>query len=797
MSHEQLSNEIQRGFKGAVVFVDDFVGSGQQFVRTWDRSLRTQYESFKALAPVSQAKFYYCPAFCTQYGLNKIKSACAGVSVNPGVLIPDNYGVLHPDSIVWPSHLRSTAADFLYSASMRAGIPKEKWRGFASLGLTIAFEDSVPDATLPMMYWENNRVASTHAKDRMMSDIHNVNSDTLARLSELFGAHKAEWLGARLFELFSTPSYFPLITTSRPCILVGGRGTGKTTVLRGLSYQGRFELENHNKKSIPSWPYYGFYHRVDTNKVGAFKGPELTDIEWLRHFGHYMNLLMCGQVLRFLDWFQTTSQTSTELLEDDLASISAAFNLESPSSNRDLLQLLERSLIEFEAHINNVADGSGPSLSMQGAPIRLLLESVKRLDVFADKLFFFLIDEYENLEDYQQQLMNTLIKHSGELYSFKICARELGWRVHNTTSGNESLISPADYIRIDIAEVMQDKGFEEFSHKVCQDRLTALVEGNDQVGIEIKELFPPISEEEEATLLGIEDHNRDLLQELKKIGPPEIVERLTPMEICLLGYWAKSHNQSLNEAFEDFKKNSHIWRTRLDNYKHALLFTIRRGRTGISKYYAGWDTFIQLSGGNIRFLLQLVEESLTRHLRAGQELYTPLTPALQTRAAQAIGRTNLTELEGLSVHGAQLAKLLLGLGRILGIMAAFPEGHAPEVNQFEVVRGPGVSTQQNDADTLLTAAVMHLALARHSGSKLSDVNQTRDWDYAIYPIFAPFFNFSYRRKRKMRLTPDQVLALVNSSKQAISQILADKKQHREETLPEQLRLFEAFYAQSD
>ena len=639
-------------------------------------------------------------------------------------------------------------------------------------------------------------MASTHAKDSMMSDSHNGNSDALVRLSELFGAHKAEWLGPRLFDLFSAPSYFPQMTTSRPCILIGGRGTGKTTVLRGLSYQGRFELENRNERSIPSWPYYGFYYRVDTNKVGAFKGPELSDIEWLRHFGHYMNLLMCVQVLRFLYWFQTTSQTSTELLEDDLASISAGFNLQSPSSNKHLLQLLERSLIEFEAHINNVADGSGPSLSMQGAPIRLLIESVKRLDVFADKLFFFLIDEYENLEDYQQQLMNTLIKHSGELYSFKICVRELGWRVHNTTSGYESLISPADYIRIDISEVMQDKGFEEFSHKVCQDRLTALVEGNDQVVVEIRELLPPISEEEEATLLGVEDHNKEILRELQEIGPTEIVERLTPMEVCLLGYWAKSHNQSLNEAFEDFQKNTRTWRTRLNNYRHALLYTLRRGRPGIRKYYAGWDTFIQLSGGNIRFLLQLVEESLTRHLRAGRGLHQPLTPDLQTQAAQAIGRTNLTELEGMSVHGAQLAKLLLGLGRILGVMAASPEGHAPEVNQFEVVGSPGGSAQQNDADTLLTAAVMHLALARHSGSKLSDVSETRDWDYAIYPIFAPFFNFSYRRKRKMRLTPDQVLALVHSTNRAISQILADKNRNPEETLPEQLRLFEAFYAQS-
>ena len=129
-------------------------------------------------------------------------------------------------------------------------------------------------------------------------------------------------------------------------------------------------------------------------------------------------------------------------------------------------------------------------------------------------------------------------------------------------------------------------------------------------------------------------------------------------------------------------------------------------------------------------------------------------------------------------------------------MADFPEGHAPEVNQFKIAGGPAGSPQQKEADTLLDAAVMHLALARHSGSKLADVTETRDWDYTIYPIFAPFFNFSYRRKRKMRLTPEQVLALVRSPKSAIAQVLADKNRRVEETLPEQLRLFEAFYAES-
>ena len=374
----------------------------------------------------------------------------------------------------------------------------------------------------------------------MISESGQANAEMLARLSELFGAHKAEWLGPRLFHLFSAPSYFPQMTTSRPCILVGGRGTGKTTVLRGLSYQGQYELEKRNPKSVPSWPYYGFYYRVDTNKVGAFKGPELSEIEWLRHFGHYINLLMCVQVLRFLSWFQATTQLSTELKEDDLGSVAIAFNLPAPNCNENLLQLLERSLTEFEAHINNVADRAGPKLSLQGAPVAHLLESVRRHEVFADKLFFFLIDEYENLEDYQQKLMNTLIKQSGELYSFKICVRELGWRVRNTLAENEYLVSPADYIRIDITDVMQGAQFEDFSHRVCQDRLAALVEVNHQDVAELRALLPSISEEEEARLLGIEDHNREVSRNLQEIVPMEIVESLSPMEICLLEFWGKA-----------------------------------------------------------------------------------------------------------------------------------------------------------------------------------------------------------------------------------------------------------------
>ena len=162
MSPQEACQKIQSASSGAVVFVDDFVGSGNQFIATWTRTYRTSHESFRILAPMSGAKFYYCPAFCTELGLRQINQVCPEVSVSPGVFIPANYGALDSESIIWPSHLKSTAEDFLRTSSTRAGIPDtggnkpDDWRGFASLGLTFAFEDSVPDATLPIIYWEQN-----------------------------------------------------------------------------------------------------------------------------------------------------------------------------------------------------------------------------------------------------------------------------------------------------------------------------------------------------------------------------------------------------------------------------------------------------------------------------------------------------------------------------------------------------------------------------------------------------------------------------------------------------------------
>jgi hypothetical protein len=97
-------------------------------------------------------------------------------------------------------------------------------------------------------------------------------------------------------------------------------------------------------------------------------------------------------------------------------------------------------------------------------------------------------------------------------------------------------------------------------------------------------------------------------------------------------------------------------------------------------------------------------------------------------------------------------------------------------------------------EELLTEGVMHLALLRYRGSKLQEDSDIRQWDYAIHPIFAPFFGFSHRRKRKIELSDVDISGIVDSPADTIRTILARQNRTSEDELPEQMQLFAAYYA---
>lgn len=620
----------------------------------------------------------------------------------------------------------------------------------------------------------------------------------LRHVAASLGGYRAEQLEdqGRLYRLFSAPSFLAELETNRSCLLVGGRGTGKTTLLKGLSLQGQMHLLGQSEDALP---FVGVYLRINSNRVAAFSGPELLQERWDRVFAHYLNLLLVDELLRTIQVLQD-AQLSTAISKEGLQLACLSLHLEACDSLESLHTAVRYSMVRIEAGINNVGDGLDLPLSMQGQPVDILIEALKDGPVLANRLLFFLIDEYENLSRGQQSVFNTLIKHARSNYSFKIGVKSLGLKTRETLVATETLSYPADYEQIDIVKRLEAEGFPEFASRVVELRWGELPRDDIEDGAK---LFPPpvewlrsLSMEEEAIVLGVESLLRDLAHDL---GPTlsetelEAFEDLPVLDRYAVAYLEPGDQvRGAREAIKDPVR----WASRVDNHRFAMLFSIRRGRVGLRKHYAGWPTICALAAGNTRLLLQIVTEIALVQQRLGRALDEPVLPDVQTQAAQEVGYRNLMDLEGVARDGASIVRLVLGLGRVFGIMASRPEGHAPEVNQFALSESSSSAALQK-ATSLLDSAVQHQALVDFAGNKLAkESGETRIANYRLHPIFSAFFVFSHRKQRKLRLSADDLIGLVEKPTGTIRQVLAKTGRERyieSDGVDGQLALFAEYY----
>lgn len=636
----------------------------------------------------------------------------------------------------------------------------------------------------------------------------------LGLLSKYFGSYKAEWLQDSLFELYSEPMYFPELTTPRPCVLKGNRGTGKTTVLKSLSYQGQWEIMERNNSfankqdridAIKALQYYGFYYRVSTPRVSAFNGEALNVSDWQDLFLHYVNIIFAQKLFQFLSWYKETIDTQYNLDDRSLSKICKLLCLQKPNNLSEVDDYLSESLIDLEIYINNIGSQDRPKISSAGA-----LDSIFKLisinSVFENKTFFLIIDEYENLRDEQQQVINTLIKHTTTSYTFKIGVRKLGWRIRHTLNETENLISPADYVLIDIESRFDEDEFSSFAEEICNSRIKKII---DEVNLQepkfVKELLASLSSEQEASLQGVATITDKLRKDIKATKDMQLIEAeksIRDLDLYVIKYLADGKSENFINVFKTVPNNPSEWQYKFNEYRYASLFTLKSGRIGIKKYYAGWNTYVKLSAKNIRYLLELVERALILHLKDGQKFNEAIKASTQTYAAQSIGRKNLEELDGLSTYGAKLTKLVLGLGRIFGVLASDSGGHAHEISQFRIRTRDQQSFSDSEdwlmrgdtpASELVSAAVMHLAVIPFPGNKPKDEGETKENTYQLHPIFAPYFVFSHRKRRNLLLNESQIMGLLEDPRKTIKEILEENNRELSDEIPEQLKLFGDYY----
>jgi len=609
-------------------------------------------------------------------------------------------------------------------------------------------------------------------------------------LRELFDPNRAEWTS---HNLFVPPSYLKKLQSPRPSILIGGRGTGKTTALQSLQYDHTLSRLKNDGDGFQDQEYLGVFVRVNKNRVRAFQGGALSQEDWQRVFAHYFNLLCSMKLIELGLWLEEKNGLLTDA--DEVQYIASDLGLPLSSSLKDLKNEVRKAMSTLQIHVNNPSDSS-ITLSIAEAPLRTIVEALENSKLLGERIIFCCIDEYENLLDYQQEVLNTYIKHSEPPLSYKVGVRKNGYRVKSTLDKNDPLNTPDDFSEIEIA----DEGFDLFAREVIEIRLRHAKKLGIDTPTTLKKLLSELTLAEEAQLLGAEKIASGVLSELELLDKElYLFFKEKPLnEIFFLRYWQEVKGLTLLELAIDWSKNEKSWGIRLGNHGYASLFWLSKGNKGqrIKKYYCGNKTFLRMSAGNIRYFIELINKSIENEISENpNSTWKGISPKSQTIAAKAVGLRRLNQLENFGDYGVQLKRLVLAIGKVLWEYSRNPTGRAPETTSFVISGSP---SDKEEIKKLLLEGVGYLALEVETRTKATSNTEIRDDEYRLHRIFSGFFEISYRKKRRVTFDAGYLLAAFsNTPSKAITALLNGEEQTKVSELPEQLALFSEFYDEGD
>lgn len=143
---------------GFILFVDDFIGSGDQFLKTWRRDYLDAYpKAFCHVSLESGPTYVVLALVCTESALRRINAELGHVSVFSCHTVDEHSSVFN----LRDSKYTIAEIDAFLEKYCDRLTPQEEYirndreflkYGYHKLGLLLGFEHSVPDATLPI-FW--------------------------------------------------------------------------------------------------------------------------------------------------------------------------------------------------------------------------------------------------------------------------------------------------------------------------------------------------------------------------------------------------------------------------------------------------------------------------------------------------------------------------------------------------------------------------------------------------------------------------------------------------------------------
>lgn len=626
--------------------------------------------------------------------------------------------------------------------------------------------------------------------------------------------NRTEELGYDLWDRFVLPPYYEnldIVNSKKPKVIVGGRGCGKTMLLRYLSHDTKFSAQRNNIESSEIG-HIGLYWRVDTQFASLMNKRGLENDIWQNAFEHMACLLICTEILKSLN---TISQSAYEgisrvsisqLRFDDLR----PFDHNIPSNVLEFTKYLRKQLRSFQTWLNNIRKVKEPVFYPRAFIDSLIQEIQDQIPELQKSSFYVYLDEYENLLNYQKRLVNTWLKHSEPPLIFNLAMKKNSFNERRTI-GNEQISDIHDFRVYPIEEYLWEDDFEVFAAEILFLRFQSQKIKNIPVSAEslrdagqlsnrkeesyknlIKStastIFPSTSRDflvkelfDEPLLFSrlVEGIEKNLSLKGSKRNPRDFID-LEYKEASLVNLSLVSRDRPgtelLYQEFENLrqgKNNKYTGATGwLNNNFYGTYLMFYEPLPRPCKFYSGYSTFCSLSRGNIRYVLELCHKSLVRaELSQSKPPKTPLVVDFdnQADAAKQVSKAFLEEVKTYGKLGNNLYVFVLRLGSIFHHAHKRPTQSEPEQNHFSIES----SDLDNRADLLdfLNEALKWSVLISEKSTKQKDDSDSEFNEYILNPIYAPYFHISYRKKRKLNFSKREFEALAIGTPTDYEQLL--------------------------
>ena len=581
-----------------------------------------------------------------------------------------------------------------------------------------------------------------------------------------FGAVRAEYFtdSHRIADIFYPPEEqkYDFLISSRPVIIEGGRGSGKTMCLRSL--EAPIAIERTESKSItdPLLNYFGIYMHINR---GSFVLTSEKEIMCVGEpparilFLDDLNLQFTEQLLRTIkvciekDYLEINPDTQKDIC-NGIVSILGSDGATSLSSFNELLNWIDeqkRHIRKFLAKkIMNVEyqyEGRFTEIITFNKICELLLSIIPELK---EKTVFLLLDEYENLFKSQQIIVNTLLKQADSSLTLKIATKFGGVLTTDTLFKNQPLQETNDYAKIGLDYNLADSDDWEHYKKLLLG-ITKNMLSSKYAESDIQKLLEGSVDDERV-------HPEQLKTQLKEMFSSKIPDL---------------------DTYSDSEIN-----IKISYYKNTLIFRELYRKKLRKRQYSGFHSFAFLSSGIVRYFLELC--GMAYYIAHGKaiNIFTMLKipPEIQSDAVHSVSDALIDKLAlGIEDHGVLMQRFVMNLGELLRHKLLF-DNNEPETIGFGIT-GSMDSWPQKLKDLMLSG-VKESVFQKIPESKMKkpkNSSDPRSNEFYLNRIYAPTLGINHTaRWRAIKFTPEEINEFVEKDRQSQTKLkmLADLKKNK-------------------